>query len=115
VTRSLVASAWGRGGDEGHEEGPGRVGVVGDGRGDGGDPWCPGQRSAQRLHRLARLARFAVVAVGARPGRRDHGEQEGPVEPVPEALGQQVVGPAGVAALGEVALVGDAEPETQDR
>ena len=58
---------------------------------------------------------LARSAVWSAPGRQLDGEEERPVEPGAEALGQQVVGLAGLGAGRVVAGVDEAEPQRQHR
>ena len=105
VTRSVVASSWGGVvGTTVTTNASGAAGRLGTGGETVATPRGPGQRALQRRHRVGRVAR-----------PRDDGEDERAVEALAEALGQQVVGPQGVAALGVGALVGDAEPEGERR
>ena len=97
----------GRGGDDPQDErlGGGRVGPV------------AGERERHRIdagvlgdHGTERLDRFQVV------GSVDlHGENERAVVARSETVGDQVVGLAGGGGLGEVALVGETEPQCEHR
>ena len=78
--------------------------TVGEGRRDRGDTGGLGEGLLERVH-----CRDAVAGTG------DDGDHERTVEAGAEAVGEQVVGLAGVGVLGVVALVGEPEAQAEDR